>query len=75
MSPERSNDTQAMTHVMNVIAEYFRRISPQEKDRLMQLRLAEVRGPVRNVRLVCQMTAMLLKARRINQPREERDVH
>lgn len=68
------NDRDGPRRMMDIIAGHFRVMSTQEKDRLMQLRLAEVRGPVRNARMLCAMTDMLLRARRINQTQERRDV-
>ena len=71
---EHADDTERASRVMDVIAEHFRGMTPQDKDRLMQLRLAEARGPVRNAKLLCEMTSLLLRARQINQLQERCDV-
>ena len=46
-------------------------LTPQERDRTMQIHLAQARGPVRNAMLLCDMTAMLLRARQTAQAREQ----
>ena len=74
MIEEYREDAQRGKLVMEVISEYFRTMTPQDKDRLMQLRLAEARGPLRNAKLLCEMTSLLLRARQINQLQERSDV-
>ena len=48
--------------------------TPQERDRIMQMHLAQARGPLRNAVLLCDMTAMLLRARQAAEPEERQDV-
>jgi hypothetical protein len=57
---------------MKLIAEHFRTMSPQQKDRLMQIRLAEARGQARNGMMLFDMTAMMLHAHRNNPTRIDR---
>ncbi|MHC4696093.1 MAG: hypothetical protein ACYTFA_05045 [Planctomycetota bacterium] len=54
--------------------EYLRNRTPQERDRIMQVYLAQARGPVRNVMLLCDMTGMLLRARKIALAKEQKNV-
>lgn len=58
---------------VDIMWERFLCMGPQDKDRLLQIHLAQARGPSRNARLLFDMTEMLLRARRINQGRKERD--
>ena len=55
-------------------AEYIRDIKPQERDRLMQVHLAQARGAIKNVMLLRQMTATVLRIRkgRQTEPNHER---
>ena len=55
--------------------EYLRSMTPQDRDRTMQIHLAQARGPVRNAMLLCDMTAMLLRARQMAQPKERQDAN
>jgi len=45
----------------------LRNMTPQERDRRMQVFLAAARGPALNAKLLCDMTALLLRARQIQQ--------
>jgi len=45
-------------------AERVRKMTPQERDRMMQVHLAQARGPQRNVTLLRQTAAALLRAKR-----------
>ncbi|MCK4660544.1 MAG: hypothetical protein KAV82_13570 [Phycisphaerae bacterium] len=36
-------------------------MTPAQRDRMMQIHLAQARGPRQNVLLACQMTSMLLR--------------
>ena len=55
-------------------AEYVRDMKPQERDRLMQVHLAQARGPIKNRMLLRQMTAAALRIRKGRQaePDDER---
>ena len=48
----------------------LRNMTSQERDRTMQLHFAQARGPTRNVMLLCEMTDMLLRARRTSLGKE-----
>ncbi len=50
---------------------YIKRMTPQQRDRILHVHLAQARGPVRNLRLLCDSTALLLRARRTIQTMEE----
>lgn len=58
---------------MRMMNEYLRSMIPQKRDRTMQIHLAQARGPTRNAMLLCDMTAMLLRARQTAQPKERQD--
>jgi len=51
-------------------ADYLRAMSPQERDRMMQVHLAQARGPAKNLELLRRMTAMMV---RIKKARQEQD--
>ena len=55
-------------------AEYVRDMQPHERDRLMQVHLAQARGPIKNAMLLRQMTATVLRIRkgRQTEPNDER---
>lgn len=52
----------------------LRNMTSQERDRTMQIYLAQARGPARNVALLCEMTDMLLRARRTGLGKEQQNV-
>ena len=63
----------------NLLNGCFLRMSPQERDRNLQFHFAQARGPAKNLRLLCETTAMLFRARRmmrkVERPSgEERDL-
>lgn len=60
--------------VMQLANERVRAMTPQERDRTMQVHLAQARGPVRNAKLLFDMTAMLLRARQTAESKEKQDV-
>lgn len=45
--------------------DHIRNLSPYQRDRILQIHLAQARGPARNLRLLCETTAMLFRARRL----------
>ena len=53
--------------------EYLRTRSPQERDRTMQAHLAQARGPVQNAVLLRQMTNAMLKVRSVAKHRDSSD--
>lgn len=71
MTDNDRDSTASAERLLEAIDEALRSMTPQERDRQLQIHLAQARGPVRNLRLLCEMTAMLLKAKRLMQAREE----
>ena len=68
------HDKEAIERAMRlrrIMNEYLRTRTPQERDRTMQVHLAQARGPVRNAMLLFEMTAMLLRARQTVQAKEQ----
>ena len=55
-------------------SEFVRNLTPQQRDRMMQIHLAQARGPIKNAMLLRQITARLLKIRkaRLTEPEDER---
>lgn len=55
-------------------AEHVRDMKPHERDRLMQVHLAQARGPIKNAMVLRQMTATILRIRKGRQaePNNER---
>ena len=51
--------------------DYIRNQSAPHRDRILQVHLAQARGPGRNLRLLCETTAMLLRARQKMRKTEE----
>ncbi len=56
------------------IGEYLTHETPQERDRRLQVFLAQARGPLKNLRLLLESTAFLLRARRAMQSPDTRHV-
>jgi hypothetical protein len=44
-------------------SEMLERMTPAERDRLLQRHLAEARGPQKNLSVLCAMTSALLRLR------------
>ncbi len=71
---EPLNDTdqgKRAERLWTLMDDYIKRMTPQQRDRILQVHLAQARGPVRNLRLLCDSTALLLRARRTIQTMEE----
>ncbi|MBU0718947.1 MAG: hypothetical protein KJ749_11915 [Planctomycetes bacterium] len=51
-------------------AERLRTMTPQERDRVMQVHLAQARGPVANAMLMRQLTATMLRIKKTRQETE-----
>ncbi len=66
-----ATDTERAKRLLESTAEALRTLTPQQRDRLMQLRLAEARGARVNGRLLFSMTGMLLRAERTARSMEE----
>ncbi len=62
------------TRLRRMMNEFITTMTPQERDRIMQVHLAQARGPLRNTVLLFEMTAMLLRARQTARPMEEQNV-
>ena len=75
MSVTDADTIERAKRLCEIINEYLRTMTPQERDRTMQMHLAQARGPVRNAMLLFDMTAMLLRARQAALPKEQQDVH
>jgi hypothetical protein len=45
-------------------AEYLRNMTPQQRDRMMQVHLAQARGPIGNITLLRRLTASMLRIKR-----------
>ena len=54
-------------------AEYLRAMSPQERDRMMQVHLAQARGPAKNLELLRSMTAMMVRIRKAQREQDATD--
>ena len=48
-------------------SEFVRNLTPQQRDRMMQIHLAQARGPIENAMLLRQMTAAILRIRKERQ--------
>ena len=51
-------------------AERLRSMTPQERDRMMQVHLAQARGPAANAMLMRQLTATMLRIKKAQQKTE-----
>ncbi len=69
--PDTIERAMRLRRIMN---EFVTTMTPQERDRVMQVHLAQARGPVRNAMLLCEMTAMLLRARQSARAEEKQNV-
>ena len=56
-----------------IMDEYLRTRTPQERDRTMQVHLAQARGPVGNITLLRKMTATMLRIKKAQQSEHEFD--
>jgi hypothetical protein len=64
MTHYESATIERATRLRRMTAEYVRDMKPHERDRLMQVHLAQARGPIKNVMLLRQMTATVLRIRK-----------
>lgn len=71
MTTDDRDTIEGAMRLQRLMNEYLSTMTPQERDRLMQIHLAQARGPVRNAMLLCEMTAMLLRARQTAQAKEQ----
>lgn len=75
MPPTDEETLQRAMRVRHLMDDRLHTMTPQERDRLMQVHLAQARGPVRNATLLLEMTSMLLRARQTAQAREQGTNH
>ena len=52
--------------------DYLSNMSPQQRDRMMQVHLAQARGPVANITLLRQATAAMLRIKKAQKGAESR---
>ena len=62
------------TRLRLMMNEYLRTMSPQERDRMMQTHLAQVRGPLGNGRALRLLTNALIRSRKDRLSTEEGQV-
>lgn len=55
---------QRVLRLRAIMADYLRRVTPQERDRRMQIHLAQARGPAANARLLRSSTNLAIRLRR-----------
>lgn len=63
MTPYEEETAERAARLRQMMNDYIRSMTPQERDRMMQVHLAQARGPMHNAKLLCQMTSILLLAR------------
>ncbi len=61
---------QRAAQLRRMTAVFLRSKSPQERDRMMQVHLAQARGPVANITLLRQMTAAMLRIKKAQEEAE-----
>ena len=64
MSQTDPDTLERAVRLRRMTAEYLRAMSPQERDRLMQVHLAQARGPAKNLALLRSMTAMMVRTKK-----------
>ncbi|MCH7925698.1 MAG: hypothetical protein IIC51_09210 [Planctomycetes bacterium] len=65
--------TERAVRLRRMTAEYLRAMSPQERDRMMQVHLAQARGPAKNLELLRSMTAMMVRIRKAQREQDATD--
>ncbi len=53
-----------------ILNQAVRNLTPQERDRRLQYHLAQARGPLRNLELMFETTAMILRAKSLTQNKD-----
>ena len=61
---------QRLATLCRMTREMLERMTPAERDRMMQEHLAAARGPERNLQLLCDMTRTVLALRKQTQNKE-----
>lgn len=74
MNTDDKDTIERATRLRQIMNEFITTMTPQERDRVMQVHLAQARGPVRNAMLLFEMTAMLLRARQTARAEEKQNV-
>jgi hypothetical protein len=59
-----AGNTERAMRLRQKMNEYLRSRTPQERDRTMQIHLAQARGPVANALLLRQMTNFMLRIKK-----------
>ena len=70
MTPNDPDTIDRAVRLRQMTAEYLRSMTPQERDRLMQIHLAQARGPEANAMLLRRMTASMLRIKKAQQEAE-----
>lgn len=73
MSQTDQDATERAVRLRRMTAEYLRAMSPQERDRMMQVHLAQARGPAKNLELLRSMTAMMVRIRKAQREQDATD--
>lgn len=73
MSQTNQDATERAVRLRRMTAEYLRAMSPQERDRMMQVHLAQARGPAKNLELLRSMTAMMVRIRKAQREQDATD--
>lgn len=72
--PSTDPDTiERAVRLRRMTADYLRAMSPQERDRMMQVHLAQARGPAKNLELLRSMTAMMVRIRKAQREQDATD--
>lgn len=73
MSTTDPDTLERAVRLRRMTAEYLRAMSPQERDRMMQVHLAQARGPAKNLELLRSMTAMMVRIRKAQREQDATD--
>ena len=73
MSTTDPDTLERALRLRRMTAEYLRAMSPQERDRMMQVHLAQARGPAKNLELLRSMTAMMVRIRKAQRQQDATD--
>ena len=73
MSTTDPDTLERAVRLRRMTAEYLRAMSPQERDRMMQVHLAQARGPAKNLALLRSMTAMMVRIRKAQREQDTKN--
>jgi len=66
------DDGERLVRLCRLTSEMLERMTPAERDRLLQRHLAEARGPQKNLVVLCAMTSTMLRLRQAaSNPQED----